>query len=95
MLLCVFYHDIYSHTYVYFEGCWLSVSSCTNDSSIVGVYRDTWGESYKSTSNNETACLQRAVDIWKYCGSGKDEQVVAVYGPTGLFIIQLWFIWVC
>jgi len=32
---------------------------------------------------NETACLARAVDVWHYCGSHANEEVDAIYGPSG------------
>ncbi|XP_053396026.1 uncharacterized protein LOC128556126 [Mercenaria mercenaria] len=72
-------NDIYN---VSKEGCWLSVSGC-KDHPNTGTYRDTYGEQHEHAADNETMCFRRAVAQWHYCGSHKDEQVAAIYGPSG------------
>ncbi|XP_053375482.1 uncharacterized protein LOC128547282 [Mercenaria mercenaria] len=42
-----------------------------------------YGERYRHAADNETMCFRRALEQWKFCGSHKDEIVVAIYGPTG------------
>ena len=69
-----------------FLDCWLSVSKCTGDPKGVGTYRDMWGENHQHAADNETMCFRRAVSEWKYCGSHSGEQVMAVYGPTGMSV---------
>lgn len=64
-------------------GCWIQTDKCTDDEFAVGLDRDAWGEAVYHTGSNETACLQRAADQWKLCGSNKGDQIVAIYGPTG------------
>ncbi|XP_052790467.1 uncharacterized protein LOC128224591 [Mya arenaria] len=65
------------------QGCWLSVSKCSDHPVAVGLYRDTFGERQVRADQNETECLLRAVDTWKSCGGHNDEQVAAIYGPSG------------
>ena len=64
-------------------GCWFKVSACTADPKAVGTYRDIYGETHNHAGQNETECFKRAVAQWKYCGSHHNEQVTAIYGPTG------------
>ncbi|KAH3692090.1 hypothetical protein DPMN_193901 [Dreissena polymorpha] len=61
------------------SGCWLVVSKCTAHPNATGTHRDTHAHS----DDNETACFQRAVHQWHDCGSHDNEQVVAIYGPSG------------
>ncbi|XP_052258950.1 uncharacterized protein LOC127863458 [Dreissena polymorpha] len=61
------------------SGCWLVVSKCTAHPNDVGTHRDT----YAHANDNETACFQRAVQQWYDCGNHENEQVVAIYGPSG------------
>ena len=63
------------------SGCWLVVSKCTAHPNATGTHRDTHAHS----DDNETACFQRAVHQWHDCGSHDNEQVVAIYGPSGKF----------
>ena len=42
-----------------------------------------YGETHNHAGQNETECFKRAVAQWKYCGSHHNEQVAAIYGPTG------------
>ncbi|XP_052790405.1 uncharacterized protein LOC128224561 [Mya arenaria] len=65
------------------QGCWLIVSKCSAHPAAVGMYRDTVGERQVRADQNETACMERAVHTWKSCGGHKDEQVAAIYGPSG------------
>ena len=63
------------------SGCWLSVKQCTGHPGAVGTYKETRGG--PDVHVNETACLARAVDMWHYCGSHANEEVDAIYGPSG------------
>ncbi|XP_053375483.1 uncharacterized protein LOC128547283 [Mercenaria mercenaria] len=65
------------------SGCWLNVTKCKNHTASVGTYRDMYGERYRYAADNETMCFLRALEQWKFCGSHKDETVVAIFGPTG------------
>ncbi|XP_045203138.2 uncharacterized protein LOC123556462 [Mercenaria mercenaria] len=65
------------------QGCWLSIAGCTDHPNAIGTYRDSWGEQHAHAADNETMCFHRAVSQWNYCGSHKNEQVAAIYGPSG------------
>lgn len=66
------------------SGCWFVVSGCTAHPNAIGTYRDSYGETHDDAANSEIKCFQRAVPQWKYCGSHNNEQVAAIYGPTGI-----------
>ncbi|KAK6189983.1 hypothetical protein SNE40_001939 [Patella caerulea] len=64
-------------------GCWLLVNSCSAHKDVQGTFRDTYGEQHEQTATNEAKCLARAAEVWRYCGSAKNQPVTVVYGPTG------------
>ncbi|XP_055957950.1 uncharacterized protein LOC126824537, partial [Patella vulgata] len=64
-------------------GCWLLVNSCPAHKDVKGTYRDTYGEQHEHAATNEAKCLARAAEVWRYCGSAKNQPVTVVYGPTG------------
>lgn len=63
------------------------MGKCSDDEFALGLDRDSWGEAVFHTGSNETACLQRAQEQWKTCGAQKNEQIAAIYGPTGNALI--------
>ncbi|XP_064613285.1 uncharacterized protein LOC135477063 [Liolophura sinensis] len=64
-------------------GCWFIITKCPNYPNMKGKHRDTYGEQHNGAQHSEKACLARAAEQWKACGSPKDQSVTAVYGPTG------------
>ncbi|XP_060569895.1 uncharacterized protein LOC132728289 [Ruditapes philippinarum] len=73
-------YDLYPVEHI---GCWLNITKCRHHTASVGTYRDMYGERYRHAADNETMCFRRAIEQWHFCGSHRDETVVAIYGPTG------------
>ena len=78
---CLFYLLISFISILCKLGCWVSVKQCTDHPGSVGTYKET--RVGPDVHVNETACLARAVDMWHYCGSHANEEVDAIYGPSG------------
>jgi hypothetical protein len=62
------------------EGCFVVTSACAN-------LQQTGPASRKETISSESACLERAVDVALECLNGPEDEVKAVWGPTGTFAI--------
>lgn len=74
------------------DGCFMADWGCPlhkgpADGHVVttgSIYRDVYAEQHDGAAVDQEACLNRAVNQWRYCGSHSNHPITSIYRPTGL-----------
>ena len=70
--------------------CFIAQYGCPNHGGPADGSAQTNGSVHRDgNDHSEEQCLNRALQIWRYCGSYRNHPFTAVYGPTGTSDLQI------